>query len=189
MALRLTGMLAMACAMLGFFVSLLAPHRYVGSTTLRFVRGNVSQSTYEAHARRIADSISSRVTSDESINAMIHRESILTEMVPLYAGSELKDLLRSSVNIRRVTLPDHAVGLSVAYQDDDPERALDIDGVFSRTVARLAASQSPDAQETTEMVEAPNTSLTGATPALLTGIGFASGALLGFVLWIFAPRT
>jgi len=191
MGLRVTAMLAMAGALIGFFVSFLVPHSYVGSTTLRFNRGDVAQTIYEAQAKHLADAVAAQIMSDATLTAMIQRETTLKEMAPLYAGDELKDLIRASVNIRQVSLPDRTIGLDITYKDEDADRALSIDREVSFTVAWLVVRESTmsGSRQVAEVYAAPHKSLAGTTPALLSGIGLGCGILIGISLWILSPRN
>ena len=168
MGLRLTGMLALSGAILGFFVSLIVPHRYVATSTLRFVHGaNVP--------RDVADTIASRLFAAETLAPLVYRESNLKEMLTIYRNDEVFAIVRAGSRVREVKLQGGARGIDVTFEGDDPERALSIDRELAVAAGKLESKS--------EMIGTPHTSLTGATAPLTTAIGFSLGMLAGVLAW------
>lgn len=178
MGLRLTGMLALAGAILGFFVSLGAPRRYVAISTLRFIRAADAP-------RDLTGTVASRLFATETLAALIEREPNLKEMLTVYRSDEVFDIVRAGSRVHEASLPGGARGIEVTYEDEDAERALGIDRELALTAAKLTAA---NGREVAELLGTPRTERTGATAGLTTGVGLALGAATGLLAWAAAAK-
>ncbi|MCU1326302.1 MAG: hypothetical protein JWN34_1672 [Bryobacterales bacterium] len=171
-------MLALSGAILGFFVSLLVPHRYVATATLRFLPG--------AHVPRdLADTVSSRLFASETLAGLVSRETNLRELLDVYRNDEVFDIVRAGSHVTATSLPGGAQGLRITYEDDDAERALGVDRELTITVAKMTAE---NGGEITELIGTPHTQPSHATAALTTGIGLAIGVIAGLLSWAAVSR-
>ena len=184
-------MLAMMGAVAGFFTGMLMPHRYVARTTLRLVRAaGMPQGLYDGDSRRMADSARTPALTGMVISALLTRDAHARDMLAFYNTDELNDRIRAGSRTEMVSLPGGINGILVEYEDEDPEFAVSVDRELARAVGSLAASANPagDQGSATELSELPHAVPVGATIPLMTGVGFALGALLGLLASLAAPR-
>ena len=150
----------MAGAILGFFVSLLVPPRYVGMTTVRFADSEMTPA-----------GLTSRLFAPERLTQVIHGESNLKEMLTMYRIDEVSDMVTRSAKVTAAP-----GGLAVSYEDDNAERALSIDRELAVAAIRLSSKPAV-------IVNGPRTERTGATPLAAGGLGLGAGAVLGLLIW------
>lgn len=189
MGLRITAMLAIAGAIAGFFIALAVPPRYEASATLRFLRlPGMPQEMYDQESRLMLDSAAARALTSEALTVFISRNSRLRERLASDPVDEVIDKIRKGTRIEFASLPGGVKGISVRYEDDDADDALDTTRELAVQIASLAksASLTNDGKEVTELAGLPFVAATGVTVPRTTALGFLAGMVAGLLAWTFS---
>lgn len=184
MGLRITAMLAIVGAITGFFLALAIPPRYEASATLRFLRlPGMPQSMYDQESRLMLDAAAARALTRESLTVFIGRNSRLRERLSSDPVDEVIDKLRQGTRIEFASLPGGVKGISIRFEDDDADDALDTARELAVQIASLAksASLNNDGKEVTELAGLPFVAPAGVTVPLATSLGFLAGLIAGLL--------
>lgn len=180
-------MLAIVGALTGFFISIALPHRYLAHASLRVRRAvNLTQENYDDDAKRMAEAAAKQVLSDAVLAALIAREARLRELVMV--DPDLAEHIREGSRIYPTPLPGGAHGISIDFEAEEAEPAIDINRALTNLAAKAAtgAAQYADKREATEIAEPPRVEPTGATVPLCITLGSAAGLLGGLALALLA---
>ena len=182
-------MLAIAGAIAGFFIALAVPPHYEASATLRFLRlPGMPQSMYDQESRVMLDSAAARALTSEALTVFISRNSRLRERLASDPVDEVIDKIRKGTRIEFASLSGGAKGISISYEDDDADDALDTTRELAVQIASLAkrASLTNDGKEVTELAGLPFVAPSGVTVSRATSLGFVAGMVAGLIAWIFS---
>jgi hypothetical protein len=177
-------MLAAGGAMAGFIASAFVPRRYEGTARFVFI------SPYDGEAPALFDRASEVTLLPQSLELMIRRSPYFKNRLYVDSVADLITETRANLNVKSSATSGEPGGL-IRFDDDEVDTALEVTRVILSEFGNNAAgvANAKKAGDVIRITEAPQTRLTGLTPALLTGIGLASGLLLALLVWILLPRA